>query len=390
MFGKKKENPITDNTVAVKEERPAAASKAVRTLRPGSFFKLVLYAAMIALIACGILVFIFDPFYHYHAPWFNMKAVLNEKEYQVPGTLRNFEYDAVLAGSSVVECADNGDLDNAFGCTVVKAVRSYGGTADLCWFLEEAHKAREIRQVFYNIDPSALQGEAQTTFKSVGCPMYLYDRNPFNDVKYLFNRDVLFKRIPYEIARSRTPGYDEKKSYSWAEGKDFSEAAVLSHYMRTPSVARMQAESMWDAQCQASIALLEKEITSHPETYYRFFFPPYSMLWWDNAIRTGERDAVLRNELRVMQALNMYQNVEIYCFQGVEDVICDLDNYMDTIHFTPAINAWMVKEMAARSRLVQPGDEEAIVNSIRRLTDSLQEKYLKEIGEAGRFVYDIQ
>lgn len=379
---------------AKKEDKLNRAGKnlpvPVKPLAPRSFFRLVFYTAFFVLAVCGILVFVFDPFYHYHAPWFKLKAVLNEKEYQVPGTLRNFEYDAVLAGSSVVECADNKDFDNAYGCTVIKAVRSYGGTADLCWFLEEAHRSREVLQIFYNIDPSALSGDAVTTFKSVGCPMYLYDRNPFNDVKYLFNRDVLFKRIPYEIARSRTPGYDVNKSYSWAEGKDFSENAVLEHYMRTPSVARMQAENMWDAQCSANIALLEEEISSHPETYYRFFFPPYSMLWWDNSIRTGERDAVLRNERRTMEALTMYQNVEVYCFQGAESVICDLNNYMDTIHFDPSVNAWMVKEMAAGRWRVHPGDEEAVVGSVRRLTDSLQERYLKQIGEAGRFVYDIK
>ena len=114
------------------------------------------------------------------------------------------------------------------------------------------------------------------------------------------------------------------------------------------------------------------------------------MLWWDNSIRTGERDAVLRNERRTMEALTMYQNVEVYCFQGAESVICDLNNYMDTIHFDPSVNAWMVKEMAAGRWRVHPGDEEAVVGSVRRLTDSLQERYLKQIGEAGRFVYDIK
>ena len=152
-------------------------------------------AAALAAI-CMLTVYLLDPFYHYHKPWFGLKAVLNEKEYQVPGSLRHFDYDSVLVGSSVVENNDNRWFDEAFGGTTIKAVRSYGGIADLVWYLNLAFESREqkgekIRRVFFNLDPASLTQEAQTTFEASGCPMYLYDRNPFNDVKYLLNKTVL-------------------------------------------------------------------------------------------------------------------------------------------------------------------------------------------------------
>ena len=94
-------------------------------------------AAALAAI-CMLTVYLLDPFYHYHKPWFGLKAVLNEKEYQVPGSLRHFDYDSVLVGSSVVENNDNRWFDEAFGGTTIKAVRSYGGIADLVWYLNLA------------------------------------------------------------------------------------------------------------------------------------------------------------------------------------------------------------------------------------------------------------
>ncbi|MCR5676365.1 MAG: SGNH/GDSL hydrolase family protein [Lachnospiraceae bacterium] len=359
-------------------------------MKPRRFQHILLITAFGILLACGLLVFVFDPFYHYHKPWFGLKAVLNEKEYQVIGTLRHFDYNAVLVGSSVVENVNNRDLDNAFGCTSVKAVRSYGGTADLCWFLSQAHEAREINMVFYNLDPSSFSSEPTVTFASTGCPMYLYDRNPFNDVNYLFNRDVLMKRIPYELAQSVSSFYDEGRSYYWATGKDFSEAAVLTHYLRTPSVQEMQPDTLWEEECTENIAILKAEIEAHPETNYRFFFPPYSMLWWDNAIRTGERDAVLRNEERVMEALLPYKNTEVYNYQDAEEILSDLNNYMDTLHFTPQINAWIIGEMAAGRGRVSAGNLQAKIRSIRDMSDGLQEKYLRAIGEAGRFQYEYE
>ena len=63
--------------------------KKKKELTPRRFLRLLLLCAFIPLFLCGLLVFLFDPFYHYHKPWFGLKQVLNEKEYQVVGTDRS-------------------------------------------------------------------------------------------------------------------------------------------------------------------------------------------------------------------------------------------------------------------------------------------------------------
>lgn len=77
------------------------------------------------------------------------------------------------------------------------------------------------------------------------------------------------------------------------------------------------------------------------------------MLWWDNAYRTGERDAVIYNEKQVIKALLAYDNVEVYFYQDEKDIITNLDNYMDMIHFSKDINQ-QVYEKLARERDVLP------------------------------------
>ena len=67
------------------------------------FIKLFFIGSGILLMLCALVVVIFDPFFQYHKPLPGLKAILTEKEYQVPGTLKNFEYDSVIAGSSVAE-----------------------------------------------------------------------------------------------------------------------------------------------------------------------------------------------------------------------------------------------------------------------------------------------
>ena len=102
--------------------------------------KLGITVLVLAVLIAGT-VYVFDPFYHYHKPWFGMKAVLNDKEYQCVGSLRNFDYNALIVGSSVMENNNNAWYDEAYNVKSIKAIRSYGATADLCYLVDEAFKA---------------------------------------------------------------------------------------------------------------------------------------------------------------------------------------------------------------------------------------------------------
>ena len=88
------------------------------------------------LAAVITLVIVFDPFYQYHEPLPGLKAVLTDKEYQCIGTLRTFDYDALIVGSSVCENYNDHWFDEGFDCKTIKAIRSYGATADLCYLLD--------------------------------------------------------------------------------------------------------------------------------------------------------------------------------------------------------------------------------------------------------------
>ena len=337
---------------------------------------------------CALTVYVMDPFYHYHKPWFGLKAVLSEKEYQVVGSLRHFDYDSVLVGSSVVENNDNRWYDEAFGGTTIKAVRSYGGVADLVWYLQEAFAAQEVKRVYFNLDPSSLIQEAETTFEASGCPMYLYDRNPFNDVKYLLNATVLFQKIPYELAQSFSADYEEGLSYNWAAGKDFSENGVLTHYVRRSEAARMLPEQEKERELQDNLALLEQVVQEHPETEFYFFYPPYSMIWWDDAVRSGLRDVYLYDEAQIAKALLAYDNVHFYDFQNDEETVTDLNRYMDTVHFDPQVNYDICMQMAANQNEVTPDNLEETFQRTRELVDAYESEQIPVYEADGKFVYE--
>ncbi len=339
-----------------------------------SFFirSIILLAAVIAVIV------VFDPFYQYHKPLPGLKSVLTDKEYQCVGTLRNFDYNALIVGSSVCENYNNRWFDEGFSCQTIKAIRSYGATADLCFLLDIAYQNRDLKYVFYNIDPSSLSADTTTTYESTGCPMYLYDTSYLNDYSYVLNKTVLLEKIPYMLAFSMKSDYDEGNSYNWAQWKFFSAELAMGMYNRLSSVKPMYEQTYYEDKLAGNLALLTNQVNSHPETTFKFFFPPYSMLWWDNIYRSGERDAYLYNEKQAIAALLAYDNVEIYYYQDEEDIITDLDNYMDMIHFSKEINELICNKMIAGEGRLTKENYEARLQNMYDLSERIVNEYILE------------
>lgn len=328
-------------------------------------FRNLILASVSGFIFCALLVAVIDPFFHYHKPLPGLKAVLNEKEYQCIGTLRNFDYDALIVGSSVCENYNNGWIDNKFGVKSIKAIRSYGATADLCFFVNEAYKNHNIRKVFYNIDPVALSSMPRITFEETGCPMYLYDQNPFNDIQYLLNKDVIFSRIPYMLSKSVIGDYDEGDSYNWGQWKEFNSDMVLGLHIRKHSVNEMKPYDAYDKESDANIALITDIIEAHPETEFYIFVPPYSFMWWDNINRYGDIEAYIYNMRKCAKKLVKYDNVRFYYFLDDEDIVTDLENYMDVVHFSPDINYEIVQRIADESNVISPEGIDTVFDNCR-------------------------
>lgn len=327
--------------------------------------RFILISALLLMLFAGIVI-LFDPFFHYHKPLPFLKAVLWEKEYQVPGTLDHFDYDAIIAGSSVAENNNNHWFDDNFDCTSIKAIRSYGATADLCYFINRGFEHQNLKYVFLNLDPSSLTTGTNTTFEETGSPMYLYDHNPLTDVKYLFNKDVIFERIPYMMATSMMKNYDEGTSYNWAQWKSFDEDTVLYHYIQEPDFKDMIPADTYEENTLINVDNIISIASAHPETKFYVFVPPYSILWWDMIYRNGETESVLYSENLALTKLLSIDNIRIFNFQNAEDIIYNLNNYTDSLHFSPEINKYICDCLKNGTYEIKDDSElESSLNNVR-------------------------
>lgn len=64
----------------------------------------------------------------------------------------------------------------------------------------------------------------------------------------------------------------------------------------------------------------------------------------------GTLELDLHQKRQLIEVLLAYDNVQVYDFQARADWICDLDNYIDTRHYSGAINDAMAEAMGRRRK----------------------------------------
>ena len=355
---------------------------------------LVVFAALAAagLLSAALLVIAIDPFFRYHAPVGGFPYVIDNQLSQNIGMAEHFSYDAVITGSSMTMNFDTEDFTAQFpdhpqtlkltmnGALphdirrILSAVFERSGTshrgprdpagaaptngeaaaiADAAAAPVDVSAGSGIREVFIAIDPATWT--AGTEEVKYPYPEYLYDRNPFNDVKYLWNREVLLDYcLRPMIEREGTP-LNRIYMTEWEDDLYYTLDWILAHYEEP---AENPAETPADAYLADTDRNLAENllpwIDAHPETTWYFFYPPYSILYWHDVIRENHLEATLAQERLIAERLLSRPNTRIYQFQDWDSVILNINGgYMDEIHFRPEINHQMVYAMASSADAVE-------------------------------------
>ncbi len=335
--------------------------------------RLVLFIAA-ELFMVALFVWFFDPFYQYHSPFFG-QAVLNDRDNQMPGTVRNFEYDSVLLGSSVAENFDTDFIDRAYGCKTLKVIRASGSAADLLYYLEMAQEGHELKNVFWCLDIFALNASAETTLEGGDVPRYLHTRSVLDDIPYVYNKEIILEKIPSMLVFSYLGRNTGGNAYNWSEGKTFSAVQAMRAYDRllvTPDMMLDEVDFSGEIpDISENLSRIRAQLSEHPGTRYRFILPPYSMLWWDSAYVNGQLEKQFYILDRIFSELSAFENAELYFFQSQEDIVCDLDNYMDMVHYSPEINQYMLERMTAGGNVITGENREEALADMRRLAESI-------------------
>ncbi|MGN0776818.1 MAG: hypothetical protein ACI4MM_09115, partial [Candidatus Ventricola sp.] len=156
---------------------------------------LCLAALMGAIVFLSALVIAIDPFQVYRLAAHYVPPIDNTTQvYANAGIVRNYAYDSAIVGTSVTENFRPSQMDELLGGRFIKLCTSAGTAYNHALLLELAFETHDMRRIVYGLDVYSMIADLDETGSDV--PLYLYDRNPFNDVQYWLNRSVLGSFLP--------------------------------------------------------------------------------------------------------------------------------------------------------------------------------------------------
>lgn len=81
----------------------------------------------------------------------------------------------------------------------------------------------------------------------------------------------------------------------------------------------------------------------HPETTFYIFFPPYSICYWDMTNNDGTLNKIISAERLAIKELLKCPNIKLYSFCNNFELVCNLDNYKDYVHYGEWINSQILE-----------------------------------------------
>lgn len=302
----------------------------------------IIISYFIIIILLGAIVIIVDPYFHYHAPLKGFSYSLKKEEYINNGISRNFEFSAMITGTSVTKGFKTEEAGRIFGQNFVKTVYPGEGFKIINDNLKTAIDSNPgLRLVIRGLDTMWLMTDED--YKGYDeYPDYLYDDIIWNDTNYLYNREILINDVIPEIISSlkKIPA-DQFDDYGW--GGEVGKENMLNEYKRPQKEEKVIEESETTEIFSAMERNLEKNVIStirnNPNIEFYIFFPPYSICWWDslNQLGIGTLKRRIDMERYAIEKLIVFDNVKLFSFFNNFDLICDLNNYTDEVHYTEEV-----------------------------------------------------
>ncbi len=342
--------------------------------------------AFIILLLISVLVIYVDPFFHYHEPVAGFPYIVDNQLSQNPGMAKYMDYDSCIIGSSMTVNFHTDDFSELMGLSTLKLSYSGAYPRDDYNILSivfdkdsPARKKNDVKAVFIGVDIPTLTADINEIKYEL--PMYLYDNNPVNDVKYLWNKDVLLEYILKPVIQKKPSNMSEIYASWWTE--DYYNIQYVMHGYEAPEPVSEEMEK--DLLIPQTKENLDKNllpfIRDNPDTVFYVFFPPYSILYWNNVITENHLEATMNQYAFAASEFLKYDNVRLFYFQNMEETVTNLNNYADYTHYNPRVNRYMTECFTSGEHEVKNDMEfEDELNKMRHIINSFdfEELFSKE------------
>lgn len=310
-----------------------------------------LFAALVLLSGTGAVTAVIDPYFHYHKPLPQYQYVIENQRYQNNGIVKHFDYDAVVTGTSMSENFKTSEMNEIFGVNAVKVPFSGSSYKEINDNLKvaAAHNPK-LKMIVRCLDYDDILSPADMmNYEEDSYPGYLYDDFLLNDAEYVLNKEILLGDtlavIDYTKAGGVTTDFDTYGN--WMQGRTFGKEALDGLYERPEKAAAETA--ITDGDYRMIRDNITKNVTelanAYPQIDFYLFFSPYSIYFWDQINREGTLGRQLDAEKYAIELMLQSDNIHLFSFFTEYDMVCDLNNYKDILHYREEINSQMLRWM---------------------------------------------
>ena len=211
--------------------------------------------------------------------------------------------------------------------------------------------AHDVKYVVRSLDTYNFLADKNKMRNDLGqYPVYLYNDNLLDDVKYIFNKDVIktaAKMIKNAI-KNKNGGITSFDKYAnWNDKFKFGAKSVLKG--RSEYKEPNQQNSLTEADKHVIRENIKQNVTdlayAHPKTTFYYFFPPYSVAYWGELYEKGDLNKNIEIEEYAIELILECPNIKLFSFNTMTDITMNLDNYKDTLHYGEWINSKMLEYM---------------------------------------------
>ncbi|MBM7702351.1 hypothetical protein [Metabacillus iocasae] len=338
------------------------------------FLAALLGAGLSLVTLVSLIFYIIDPLFYYREQTLYRSQYIADARYQMPGLLRNREYETIITATSMGRNFRESYVDEKLNTT------SFNGSLPASYAKEQAMVAqfalqeqKKVGHVIWELNFYSFAEEPDMVLKSsTPFPTYMYDQYKVNDIRYLFssyNVDILQKNLEANKVRNER-SRDVESLYKFGEVAPPETIERITKWLEeTGELDELpeneRREVMLTSFRENVIPLLEK----HRDTTFTFFYAPYPVynhrMFYEKHPDYLEERLAFKKE--VFQLLSKYDNVQLYDFQDDATVTHNIKNYMgDAVHYYEFINNQIIDRIATEHPIRSMEEYEEKIENLRK------------------------
>ena len=318
-------------------------------------------------IVLSIVIFLVDPYYVFHAPWFHMEPIqTHAPHYVARGLIRNMDYDILVCGSSMCENMHTDYVDEVFSGKSIKVLQHGSYSNDFAASLKQVARSGKAQTVIMGLDTAIWQKPSEG-YRIENIPQYAVAApTAINAASYLYNIDNLEPCL--ELVKANRNGKPIPMNSWWEYPEDsYSQEKVAEAWRESNAKGSGSSEIDETLAWENYRNLVEGiEDCADRGILIKFFIPPYSVA--ELSLDDYGHDLDVCKE--IWRKLLQYDNVELYAIQFDTDLIQHLEWYRNTNHYNGLVSDMIIKDIADKKFLLTLDNIDGEIDSFKRFLDS--------------------